>query len=217
MWEVRKLRIARWESQMKMKNKSKKENKRERISVFIDGSNFYYSTYKKNKKVKFEKLVSELVGDRELVGVYYYVAPLDIKADEDKYWKHQRFLEMLNELPNFNVVLCTLKKIKVKNGQDIYLVKGDDVKLSNNLLMGAVNDLYDTAIVVSGDEDFVDSIDIVIKRYKKRVGNAYFIKTSSYNLRRVCNFTIKLDNILDKISEDNKKESSALSENHAEH
>ena len=201
---------------MKQEDKKETMGKEERISVFIDGSNFYYSTSKKNKRVKFEKLISELVGERKLVGVYYYVAPLDIKTDENKYWKHQRFLEMLNEIPNFNVVLCTLKKIKVKNGDYIYLVKGDDVKLSNNLLIGAVDDLYDTAIVVSGDEDFVDSINIVINKYKKRVGNAYFIKTSSYNLRRACDFTIKLDNILDKISE-NKKESSVLSENHTEH
>ena len=63
--------------------------------------------------------------------------------------------------------------------------------------MGAVDDLYDTAIVVSGDEDFIDSINIVRKRYGKKVGNAYFIKSSSYNLRKACNFTIKLDNLLD--------------------
>ncbi|MEN7982618.1 MAG: NYN domain-containing protein [Nanoarchaeota archaeon] len=189
--------------------------KKERVSIFIDGSNFYYSTSKKGNKIKFEKLINELVRDRELIRVYYYVAPLDIKKDESKYWKHQRFLEMLNDIPKFNVVLCTLKKIKVKNEEPIYLVKGDDVRLSNNLLMDAVDDLYDTAIVVSGDEDFADSIKIVKNRYGKKVGNAYFIKTSSYNLRRACDFTVKLDNILDKITD--KKESSALSEDHTEH
>ena len=172
----------------------------ERVSIFIDGSNFYYSTVKIGKKIKFEKLIKELVGDRELINVFYYVAPLDIKTDENKYWKHQRFLEMLNEIPKFKVVLCTLKKLKAKNGGYIYLVKGDDVKLSNNLLMGAVKDLYDTAIVISGDEDFVDSINVVRKEYKKKVGNAYFIKTSSYNLRRTCDFTVKLDKIIDKIT-----------------
>ena len=172
----------------------------ERISIFIDGSNFYFSTAKIGKKIKFEKLIKELVGDRELINVFYYVAPLDIKTDENKYWKHQRFLEVLSEIPKFKVVLCTLKKLKAKNGSYIYLVKGDDVKLSNNLLMGAVKNLYDTAIVISGDEDFADSIKIVRKEYKKKVGNAYFIKTSSYNLRRTCDFTVKLDKIIDKIT-----------------
>ena len=178
------------------------EGEIERVIILIDGSNFYHSTAKKGKKVNFQKLIKELVGSRELVGVYYYVAPLDIKANEEKYWSHQRFLEMLNEIPKFHVVLCTLKKLKIGAGNYIYVVKGDDVKLSNNLLMGAVKNIYDTAIILSGDEDFVDSIKIVREEYKKKIGDAYFVKSSSYNLRRACDFTIKLDNILDKITED---------------
>jgi uncharacterized LabA/DUF88 family protein len=179
-----------------------KNKKQERVIILIDGSNFYYSTAKKRKKINFEKLIKKLLGNRELVGVYYYVAPLDIQADEKKYWSHQRFLEMLNEIPKFHVILCTLKKLKTKNGSYIYIVKGDDVKLSNNLIMGAVKDIYDVAIIISGDEDFLDSIKIVKKEYKKKIGNAYFAKSSSYNLRRACDFTIKIDNMLDKITED---------------
>ena len=132
--------------------------------ILIDGSNLYYSTTKKGYKIDFKKLINVLTGDRELVNAYYYVAPLDIETNEEKYWAHQRFLDMLNEIPRFNVVLCTLKKIKAKSGEYIFVVKGDDVKLSNKLLMGAVEDLYDVAIVVSGDEDFIDSVKIARKK-----------------------------------------------------
>ena len=185
-----------------------------RIMIFIDGSNFYYSTHKLEKKVNFRDLIKELSGAGELVKAFYYVAPLDIQADEKKYWKHQRFIEILNEIPNFDVVLCSLKKIKVKNGSFVYLVKGDDVKLSNNLLMGAVDDLYDVAVVVSGDEDFVDSVRIVREKYGKKVGNAFFSRSSSSNLRRICDFTICLDKVVSKMEE---KKSSVLSEDHTEH
>ena len=185
-----------------------------RIMIFIDGSNFYYSTHKLEKKVNFRELIKELSGAGELVKAFYYVAPLDIQADEKKYWKHQRFIEILNEIPNFDVVLCSLKKIKVKNGSFVYLVKGDDVKLSNNLLMGAVDDLYDVAVVVSGDEDFVDSVRIVREKYGKKVGNAFFSRISSSNLRRICDFTICLDKVVSKMEE---KKSSVLSEDHTEH
>ncbi len=171
----------------------------ERIIILIDGSNFYYSTAKKGKKVNFQKLIKELIGDRILVNVYYYVAPLDIEANEEKYWSHQRFLDKLRQMPKFKVVLCALKKIKVDDKRYVYFVKGDDVKMSNTLLMGAVDNLYDTAIIISGDEDFIDSINIVRKRYKKKIGNAYFRKSSSSNLRKACDFTINLDKILDKI------------------
>ena len=193
------------------------EKKSERVLVLIDGSNFYYSTAKKGVRVNFQKLIHELVGNRELINVSYYVAPLDIEAGEEKYWSHQRFLNMLRKIPKFKVVLCTLKKIKAKNGSYVYVVKGDDVKMSNNLLIGAVDNLYDTAIIVSGDEDFIDSIKIVRKKYNKKVGNAYFSKSSSFNLRRTCDFTINLNKILDKIIDKEKHESSVLSENHTEH
>jgi len=191
------------------------KKEKERISIFIDGSNFYYSTSKKGIKIDFQKLISELIGNRELVNVFYYVAPLDIEANEEKYWAHQRFLDKLNQIPKFKVVLCTLKKIKI-NRNFIYFVKGDDVKLSNNLLIGAVDDLYDTAIIISGDEDFIDSIDIIRRRYKKKMGNAYFSKSSSSNLRKSCDFTINLNKIINNITK-NEDESSVLSENHTEH
>ena len=172
-----------------------------RAIIFIDGSNFYYSTAKKGKRINFEKLINELVGTKEITNVCYYVAPLDIEADEEKYWAHQRFLNMLRQIPKFMVVLCTLKKLKAKNGSYVYVVKGDDVKMSNALIMGAVENKYDTAIIVSGDEDFIDSINIARKKYKKKIGNAYFSKSSSLNLRRACDFTINLNKIIDKITD----------------
>lgn len=175
--------------------------KKERVIVLIDGSNFYYSTSKKGILINFEKFVNELVKERELVGVYYYVAPLDIKENEEKYWAHQRFLEKLRKIPKFNVVLCSLKKIKV-DGKYSYFVKGDDVKLSNKLLIGAFEDIYDIAIVVSGDEDFCDSVKIVREKFSKKVGNAYFSKSSSSNLRKSCDFLINIDKLKDKIREE---------------
>ena len=173
--------------------------KKNRVMIFIDGSNFYYSTHKRNMKIDYEKLISELSCDKELVKAFYYVAPLDIRVDEKKYWKHQRFLEILNNIDRFEVVLCTLKRVKSGSGDFIYLIKGDDVKLSNNLLMGAVEDLYDVAIVVSGDEDFVDSVNIVRGKFGKKVGNAFFSRSSSSNLRDACDFVINLNKMVDKI------------------
>ena len=177
----------------------------ERVSIFIDGSNFYYSTAKKGIKVNFQKLIGLLIGNRKLVNAFYYVAPLDIEANEKKYWGHQKFLNKLREIPQFKVIICTLKKIKVDDKKYIYLVKGDDIKLSNDLIMGAVDNLYDTAIIISGDEDFIDSIHLVRKRFHKKVVNAYFSKNSSSNLRKECDFTISLDNILNNTIDTNNK------------
>ncbi len=186
---------------------------RERVMVLIDGSNFYYSTARKGKKVDFGELIKELVGGRELVKACYYIAPLDIEAGEEKYWGHQRFLDKLRQIPKFEVVLCALKKIK-SDGKYVYVVKGDDVKMSNTLIMGAVDDLYDSAVVVSRDEDFIDSVKIVRERYGKKVENAYFSRSSSSNLRKACDSVINLSRIINKLK---IKKGSVLSEDHTEY
>ena len=172
----------------------------ERVAIFIDGSNFYHSTkkiLKMDERINFQKFLDVLTGNRKLVNAFYYVAPLDITANTKKYWKHQKFLNTLNKIPFFNVVLCTLKKLKI-DGKYLYFIKGDDVRLSHDILMGAVKNLYDTAIIVSGDEDFLPLIKTV-KEYGKKIENAYFKSSSSYNLRNACDHSIYLNNVIEKI------------------
>jgi|GEM_PF-6310692 len=68
--------------------KEKDAEKQEKTIILIDGSNFYYRTAKKGKKIDFQKLIKELSKGRKLIKAYYYVAPLDIEANEEKYWGH---------------------------------------------------------------------------------------------------------------------------------
>ena len=105
---------------------------------------------------------------------------------------------MLKEIPKFNVVLCTLKKIKKKDGSFEFVVKGDDARLIHDFIVGAYENLYDTAIIVSGDEDFAPMIKTA-QRLGKKVENAYFSSSSSYALRRVCDQSIHLNKIISKI------------------
>ena len=46
-------------------------------------------------------------------------------------------------------------------------VKGEDVHLVVDLVSGAYENLYDIAIIVSGDEDFVPAIKAVQEKAKK--------------------------------------------------
>jgi len=170
--------------------------KKERVSVFIDGSNLYHSL--DGLKIDFEKLIKELAEDRILTNAFYYITPLDITSNEEKYWKHQKFLSELEKIPGFKIVLCTLRKHDNEDGTVGFDVKGDDVYLANDLLVGAYENLYDVAILVSGDEDFVPVIN-TLKRLNKKTENAYFIKTSSKKLRKLCDKTINLSIIINKI------------------
>ena len=171
----------------------------ERISIFIDGSNLYHSLkYLDGIKIDFDKLVKELSRNRILIDVFYYIAPLDITSNEEKYWKHQKFLSELEKIPKFKVTLCTLRKYLKENGTLGFEVKGDDVHLANDVLVGAYEDLYDTAILVSGDEDFIPVIN-TLKRLNKKTENAFFIGTSSKKLRKLCDKSINLKDIIDNI------------------
>ncbi len=173
--------------------------KKERVAIFIDGSNFYHSTKKIRiaDKINFQKLINELVGDRELVKAYYYNASLDLGANPKIYWDQQKFFNILRKIPKFEVILCKLRKVK-RNGKIGYEMKGDDTHLVSDLVGEAYEDNYDCAIIVSGDEDFISPIERV-RKLKKKIENAYFSSSSSYNLRMKCDKSIHLNKIIDRI------------------
>ena len=166
---------------------------RKRIAVFIDGSNLYHSL--KNlgiNSIDFQKLINLLKGERLLVSVFYYNAPLDISIDSKKYWEQQKFFDALRKIPDFHVILCRLRKHKKVDGNFDFEVKGDDVHLSVDLVSGAYENIYDTALIVSGDEDFVPAIKKAQKLGKK-VENIYFSSTSSNYLKKTCDSSLCLD------------------------
>lgn len=175
----------------------KVDREAERVAIFIDGSNFYHNLKRYWIKKKFQEIIKILEKERNIVDIFYYTAELDIHFDEERYLQHQRFLEKIKKIPNFNIVLCTLRKIVNKDGNVSFVIKGDDVYLANDMLKGAYENLYDIAILVSGDEDFIPVIK-TIQKLNKKVINVYFPKTSSYLLRKSCDYSINLKRELRK-------------------
>lgn len=132
--------------------------------------------------------------------VFYYTALLDLNYNLEKYEDKKKSLDGLKKIPNFKVVLCDMRKTKVDNVIK-YEIKGDDIYLAHDLLMGAFDNLYDVAITVSGDADFIPVINTLRKRFKKTIGNAYFRRTSSYKLRRACDFSVNLNKLIRILNE----------------
>ena len=175
------------------------EKKKERVAIFIDGSNFYHSSKKLNVvgRIDFQKLIKELVGDREFIKAFYYNSPLDISVNPKIYWKQQKFFNILRNIPKVEVILCKQKKV-IRNGKTDYEVKGDDTHLVSDLVGEAYENIYDIAIIVSGDEDFISPIERV-RKLGKKIENAWFSSSSSFNLRNSCDRSIHLNKILTKI------------------
>src|SRR3989344_76772 len=99
----------------------------EKVIVFIDGSNHYHiikDMFKQKKRVidfNFDKFIKEIVGKRKYVRTYYYTAPLDRKRDEETYIKQQKFFDKLGRIPDFELVLCRMQKVKT-DGKIVYQV-----------------------------------------------------------------------------------------------
>jgi len=166
-----------------------------RIAVFIDGSNFYHIIKNlfpdlKPNDFDFEKFIQSLVCDRKLVRTYYYNAPLDRRKDENGYMKQQKFFDKIKRIPNFTFVLCRMQKRKVNN-QIIYEVKEDDIHLAVDMVKLAYDNVYDTAILVSSDGDFIPAIRVV-EKIGKEVENIGFETKFSYHLKQECSRFIKL-------------------------
>jgi uncharacterized LabA/DUF88 family protein len=186
---------------MENNNNKKSRTSAERVIIFIDGSNFYHSVKETfdlhDNQIDFRKLIEILRAGRLLVGVYYYNASLDRGYNQEVYWKQQKFFSELRNIPGFHVILANMRKIKKPDGTFEFTVKGDDVYLGIDMVSLAYEDGYDTAILVSGDGDFVPAVKR-IQKLGKKAENAYFLISKSDFLKRVCNSSLILDDIVEK-------------------
>lgn len=169
-----------------------------RIVLFIDGNNFYYglkSIYGENKKLSnfnFVELGNLLSKNDELIKIFYYNAPLLISEDKEKYWKQQKFFDKIRKSKIIELRLSRLQKRKIKGTNKFYyVVKGDDINLAAEMVKEAYEGRYDIAILVSGDGDFVPAIKIVQERGKE-VYNSYFKQSMSWELKQICDKSIRL-------------------------
>jgi len=152
--------------------------KDQRIGVFIDVQNMYYSAKQLYKgKVNFNVVLKEAIADRQLIRAIAYVIKADVKDEET-------FYDALTEM-GFEV--------KSKDLQVFYggAKKGDwDVGIAMDVMRLAPK--LDTIVLVSGDGDFSDLLEHT-KSLGCRVEVVAFGKTTSHKLKEVADFFTDLD------------------------
>jgi len=169
-----------------------------RVSVYIDGANFYHGIKSINEKYTdtkfdFENFIKKIIKDSILISVYYYNAPLKQELNPIPYKKQQKLLQRLQNTPNFKIVLCKRQKKIDGDGKEYHVIKGDDIHLAIDMLTDAYENKYDKAILISGDGDFAPVVNY-IKRKGKNVENYYFEGNLSQALANEC----KISNLIDK-------------------
>ena len=148
----------------------------ERVAIFVDGSNLYNGMREnlRNTRVNLAELIHQLLRERPLHRAYYYNAPLTDDYDEELREGQQRFFESLRRIPYVTVRFGRLHR----RPDGSMVEKGIDVAIAVEALSLAFQDAYDTALLVSGDGDYVELVE-TLKRYGKHVECAMFRNQSA--------------------------------------
>jgi uncharacterized LabA/DUF88 family protein len=144
---------------------------KQRIAIYIDGSNFY--KYLKDKEINFQKgikfnfnkFIDFLVEDNICVSKRYYIGLAKNFDNSEKSEKivrgQQKFLANL-EKRGF-----VIKRSSVIYDNGKIREKGTDVKIAIDLVIGACDNLFDKAILISSDTDLIPAIKYLKYKGKK--------------------------------------------------
>lgn len=170
----------------------------ERVQIFIDGGNFHHLVLKKlgaeEQGFNFEKFTGFLANGRVITerGKRFYVGTVRERLGDER-----SKLAMSKQTVFFEILKTTgwaIKTSKLRTRIERIIIddrvvgyqellkkgvkevvfqrtreKGIDVKLATDLVVGAIDNQYDTAIVVSSDGDLIPAIDWIRKRQNKKV------------------------------------------------
>ncbi len=163
---------------------------RGRVAVFIDGNNLFHAARFHNLDIDYNKLLRVLLGDGRLLRAFFYTG-VDAGAE-----RQQGFLLWMRR-NGFRVVQKELKTF-----YDGTRKANLDVEIAVDMLSLAGR--YDTAVLVSGDEDFVYALNAVA--YKGcRVEVAGFRSNTAPRLIDVSDFFIDLGDIAELVSKDSSQ------------
>jgi len=165
-----------------------------RVCIFIDGSNLYFALKRNNKmtRVDYFQLSLALTGqERQLVRTYYYNAVFDSVQFPDKAKSQQSFLDSLDRTPFLDLRLGRI----VQNREGHRVEKGVDVRMASDMVYYAARNFFETAIVVTEDQDFAPAVALV-KEFGKHVELAVFPDAQNKEMVRVADRVLNLEDIV---------------------
>jgi uncharacterized LabA/DUF88 family protein len=158
-----------------------------RTVVYIDGFNLYYGAVKDTYYKWLDVLALSrtlLRPENAIAGIKYFTAKVRPRpGDPGQPNRQEVYLRALRTLPNLQIIyghyLSHIVWMPIANPAPgakpfVQIIKteekGSDVNLASHLLIDAVDNIFDCAVVVSGDSDLRTPIQMVISRFHKTVG-----------------------------------------------
>ena len=169
---------------------------KDRVCIYIDAANFYHIVLKVlslgELDFDFDKFAEYLARGRNICDKRYYIGTVREEAgneySREAMSRQTKQLDLLKK-SHWGINTSRLRKrtetIKIDGRTreysalraagfstitiERYREKGIDVKLATDLLVGALDDKYDVAILVSSDSDLIPAIDRVRYVQKKKI------------------------------------------------
>jgi len=162
----------------------------ERICIFIDNSNIFQGFRKYNIKADYEKLKNIITRGRILQGIFLYEGVVYPMSPEKKRW-----YEELSNRSGY-VIKASFDKIASSGA----IEKKVDINIAIDIISLAYENVYDTAVLVSGDGDFVPAVkkvkeldkNVEVWAFRYSLANALKEELEQENI-------FYLDNILSKL------------------
>lgn len=134
----------------------------DRLAIFVDGANMFYAQRKIGWHIDYRKVFDYLVRDRELYNAFYYTAvttPPDPAAES--------FLRALTAI-GYSVRRKPIKEIVDQETGQVLRKANLDIEIVIDMFNTV--DLYDVAVLISGDGDFERAVELIRSRGKRVVG-----------------------------------------------
>lgn len=142
-----------------------------RVSFFIDGFNLYHSVKQFAPDCRWLNLKalckSFLKQDEELQDIYYFTA--FASWNPTKVEKHKLYISALRTV-GVKIVCGKFKEVRkhcniCQKDYKTHEEKRTDVNIAIKLFEDAVKDMYDMAVVVSGDSDLIPPIETIKENF----------------------------------------------------
>ena len=138
----------------------KMETNTKRLAVFIDGSNLYFKLRSLElsnlTKFNYKEFASWLARDRKVVSCSYYVGVVKARSGNARSQQLRKGQQAL--FWSLSRQDIAVKKGFLMESGGAYHEKGVDVQIAVDILVGAYENLYDAALVLSSDTDLLPAM-----------------------------------------------------------
>lgn len=166
---------------------------KERVQVYVDGFNLYFGMLEAGldqcKWLNLKSLTHQILRpDQSLVGIKYFTSRVSDNPEKQK--RQAAYIEALEtigvEIYYGKYHSNSLECHRCGNIWATYNEKMTDVNIATQMLIGAYQDQYDTAMLISGDSDLVPPIRMIHSLFQnKRVFVAFPPKRHSKSIALV--------------------------------